>query len=74
MTDFWGVANGAFSYSHSAGWRFYEYGLRKIFSLSKLQFRYLIQKDKNSAKKKESSELNKYGKKFLELPPLNSQK
>lgn len=74
MTDFWGAAGkGKISYSHQAGVIFTKRNYRKIFLVESLQFRYLRQKDKFSAREAEKRELKKYIKRFFELPPLNSQ-
>ena len=74
MTDFWGVAGKRkLSYSHQAGVTFSKRNYRKIFPIEGLQFRYLIQIDKSSAREAEKRELKKYINRFFELPPLNSQ-
>lgn len=72
MIDFWGAVNGNNSYSHSAAWRFCNYKLSKRFPIDKLQFRYFRTKSKGAARNIERKELMKYGKRFMELPPLNS--
>jgi len=74
MSDFWGAAGkGKPSYSHQAGVNFLKRNYKKLFPVEKLQFRYLSQKDKSSARKIEGEEIKKYIKKFFEFPPLNSQ-
>lgn len=74
MLDFWGAAGkGKPSYSHQAGVNFLKRGYKKLFTIERLQFRYSPQRDKSSARKVEKREFKKYRKRFLELPPLNSQ-
>lgn len=68
---FWRCANGEQHRGHTAGWRYRELDMQKLFPLKTLRFRWKEVPTKEAAYQLEGELLRAYAKQHFELPPLN---